>query len=199
MFGWKAKLSYALGLMFLFILLDSPVQADVDWDRILDREVVVEAVKNAEGIRGVRVAFAVAAPNENIWAALVDYERFDEIFLGIEKMRVLEQAPSGAKVEFWVDAVVTDLHYVLYRDYAQPGTRLTWKRLSGDLERIEGSWEIRDTPQPGVKLLTYESYVEVGGIVPTWFIQQGAIQKAHDMAVRLRTWIEEGKLPDGSG
>jgi uncharacterized membrane protein len=197
--GWLAKLSCALGLVSLFIPVGSAATADVDWDRILNREIVVDAVKNAEGIRGVRAAFAVAAPSEKIWAALVDYERFDKVFLGIDKMQVLEQDPSGAKVAFWVDAVLTDLHYVLYRSYEQPGVRLTWKRLSGDMERIEGSWEIRDTPRPNVKLLTYESYVEIGGIVPTWLIQQGAVQKAQDMALRLRTWIEDGTLSDDPG
>ena len=196
MFGCKWKLLCALGLVTVFFLVVPTAKAEVDWDRILSREVVVEAVKNSEGIRGVRASFAITAPSEGIWAALVDYDRFDEVFQGIRKMQVLEQNQSGAKVEFWIDAVLTDLHYVLYRHYEKPGVRLTWKRVSGDLARIEGSWEIRDTPRPDAKLLTYESYVEVGGIVPTWLVQQGAIRKAHDMAVRLRTWIEDGKLED---
>lgn len=196
MFDCKWKMFYVLGLVTVFFLVVPIAKTEVDWARIFSNEVVVEAVKNSEGIRGVRASFAVTASSERIWAALVDYERFDEVFQGIRNMRVLEQNGSGAKVEFWVDAVLTDLHYVLYRHYEKPGVRLTWKRVSGDLARIEGSWEIRDTPRPDTKLLTYESYVEVGAIVPTWLVQRGAIRKTHDMAVRLRTWIEDGKFED---
>jgi hypothetical protein len=80
----------------------------------------------------------------------------------------------------------------LYRHYEKPGWRLTWRRLSGDLQRIEGSWEVRETPQPGVHLLVYESYVQVGGMMPTALIRWGAMQKAREMGQRLRQWITHG-------
>ncbi len=194
MFSWKRQLLCALVLLTVLFPTAPTARAEVDWDRMFGREVVVEKIKNSEGRRGVRSSFAINASREEIWAKLVDYERFEEVFQGIRKMRVLEQDNSGAKLEFWIDAGPRDFHYVLYRHYEKPGVRLTWKRVSGDLKQIEGSWEIHNTPRLDVKLLTYESYVEIGGIVPTWLVQTGAIRKAREMAVRLRTLIEDGRL-----
>jgi hypothetical protein len=122
---------------------------------------------------------------------LLDYKHFPDIFPAIDNMRVLEHDAQGATVEFWVDAVLRKYHYVVYRHYAQPGWRLTWRRLAGDLQRIEGSWEIRQTPHPGLYLLVYESYVQVGGIVPTSLVRWGAMRTAREMGQRLRQWIAQ--------
>jgi hypothetical protein len=111
-------------------------------------------------------------------------------------MQVLEQDAYGAKIEFWVDAVLRKYHYVVYRSYEQPGRRLTWRRLSGDVQRLEGSWEIRDTPERDVHLLVYESYVHVGGILPLSLVRRSAMQKAREMGQGLRQWI--ARLPAGN-
>jgi uncharacterized membrane protein len=165
-------------------------QRSIDWGRILAGEVVVEAVQKSDGLLGVRATFAVAAAREQIWAVLLDYENFPQMFRGIEKIKVQEQHASGAQVEFWIDAVLKKYHYVLYRHYEQPGWRLTWQQIAGDLKRSEGSWDIRETPQSGVHVLIYESYVEVGGVVPLAWMQRGALRRARDMGERLRQWIE---------
>lgn len=165
-------------------------QRSMDWGRILAGEVVVEAVQKSDGLLGVRATFAVAAAREHIWAVLLDYENFPQMFRGIEKITVQEQHASGAQVEFWIDAVLKKYHYVLYRHYEQPGWRLTWQQIAGDLKRIEGSWDIRETPQSGVHVLIYESYVEVGGVVPRAWMQRGALRRTRDMGERLRQWIE---------
>jgi ribosome-associated toxin RatA of RatAB toxin-antitoxin module len=168
----------------------------LDWGALLRGDVQIEAVESSDALPGLRASFAVRASAERIWAALLDYPSFPAIFAGVERLQVLEQDEHGARVEFWVDAVLTRYHYVLDRRYEQPGRRLTWRRSSGDLERIEGSWEIRESPQPGVQLLVYESYVKAGRLVPTSWIRWGATRKAREMALRLREWLE--RPPSGS-
>ena len=170
-------------------------QRSTDWERMLAGEVVVDAVQKDDGLAGVRAMFAVTAAREQIWAVLLDYENFQQMFHGIEKIKVQEQYASGAQVEFWIDAVLKKYHYVLYRHYEQPGWRLTWQQIAGDLKRIEGSWEIRATPQSGVHVLIYESYVDIGGIVPRAWVQGGALRRARDMGERLRQWIEQQPHP----
>lgn len=162
----------------------------VDWPRVLGGEVIVQTVQTRDGVPGVRAVFAVTAPRERIWAVLLDYGNFPKIFEGIAKMHVLSQDERGAVIEYWVDAVVRDYHYVLARAYEAPGRRLTWKRTAGDLERIEGSWEILDAPRPGVHLLVYESFVKVGGVVPSRVVRWPAMARAREMGERLRAWIE---------
>jgi len=79
---------------------------------------------------------------------------------------------------------------VLYRHYDEPGRRLTWTRVAGDLKRLEGSWEIRETPRPDVQMLVYELYVDIGGIMPGALVRAEAMRRTREMSERLRSWIE---------
>lgn len=180
----------ALLLIGALLTSNSAVVGGVDWDTLLAGEVVVETIKHPDGFSGLRASFTVAAGRERIWAVLVDYANFPQLFPDIDKMHVLAQDQDGAQVEFWVNAVVARYHYVLYRRYDEPGRRLTWTRIGGDFKRLEGSWEIRDTPRPGVSLLVYESYVDIGGVIPKALVRLEAMRKAREMGQRLQHWIE---------
>jgi len=166
------------------------VAGSVDWNALFAGEVAVAAVKRPDGIPGLQASLAVSASRERIWAVLIDYANFLKIFPDIHNMRVLAQDQQGAKVEYWVNVVLSQYHYVLYRRYDEPGRRLTWTRIAGDLKRIEGSWEIRDTPRPDVQMLVYESYVDIGGIIPVAMVRAEAMRRAREMGERLRSWIE---------
>jgi ribosome-associated toxin RatA of RatAB toxin-antitoxin module len=180
-------------LALLWIVLPHCVEAtgsDAEWQDLLAGEVLTTPVRNVEGLPGVRAMFTVTASRQRIWSVLVDYRHFPQIFPALNKLRVLSQDAQGARVEYWANAAFLRLHYVLYRHYIEPGRRLTWSRVAGDLKRIEGFWEIRDTPRPDVHLLVYESYVQVGSLVPTTLVRQSALRKAQEMGERLRAWIE---------
>jgi hypothetical protein len=178
-----------VSLCLVFSHAIAAADAEMDWPALWRGEVLVETIENSQGLPGLRAVFVVPAARERIWSVLLDYQHYAQIFTGIDKMQVLEQDAHGAKIEFWVDAVLRKYHYVVYRYYEQPGRRLTWRRLSGDLQRLEGSWEIRDTPERDVHLLVYESYVQVGGIVPLSLVRWSAMQKAREMGQGLRQWI----------
>ena len=194
---WTWRRWYAVFLILGVSLASGPaVVGGVDWDTLLAGEVVVETVQHPDGFSGLRASFTVAAAQERIWAVLVDYENFPKLFPDIQKMRVLTQDQYGAQVEFWINAIVAHYHYVLSRRYDEPGRRLTWTQIAGDLKRIEGSWEIRDTPRPGVHLLVYESYVDIGGAIPTALVRLEATRKIREMGERLRHWIEGRPMPD---
>lgn len=174
----------------LTVFSAAALAADLDRDALERGEVIVEEVESTLGIPGVRASFMVLASRETIWTTLLDYDNFPKFFQGIDRLVVLEQDVSGARVEFWINAVLMDLHYILYRHYAEPGHRLTWKRVSGDLKEIQGSWLIMDTDDPAKKLLVYASYVDIGFTPVTWIIRQGAKMKAEEMCNRLRQWLE---------
>jgi hypothetical protein len=179
------------------LLVPVPIRAgEVDWNTLFTGEVVVKTAQHPDGFSGVRALFTVAAARQRIWAALTDYTNFRAIFPDIHKMHVLAQDQRGARVEYWVNAIVAHYHYVLYRRYDAPGQRLTWTQIAGDLKRIEGSWEIRDTPRPEVHLLVYESFVDIGGVIPVALVRLEAMRKTRQMSERLRNWIEGRPMPD---
>lgn len=183
--------------LILIILSTSDAQAQdaaLDWEALNQGEVIIEEVTTESGIPGVRALFLVKAARETIWYTLLDYDNFPKFFEGIIRMKVLKQGQNGAHIEYWVDAVVMDLHYILYRNYAEPGYRLTWRRVAGDLKVIEGSWKILDTDDREKKLLIYESYVDIGFSLITWAIRQGAKRKAKKMGQRLRDWLENEQI-----
>jgi len=187
---WTWSVGYLALLMLGMLLVVVPPVAGRDWTLLFAGDVVVEPVKHPDGISGLRASFAVAAPRERIWAVLLDYANFPKIFPDIHDLRVLTHDPQGDQVEYWVNAVVSKYHYVLYRHYDEPGRRLTWTRVAGDLKRIEGSWEIHDTPRSDVQMLVYESYIDIGGVVPKALVRMEAMRKAREMGERLRSWIE---------
>ena len=182
-------LSYALSL-YLFLQGVAVASTDLDWERLLKGDIIVDSMSNGEGIPGVKLLMTVNASREQIWELLTDYENFSNTFKAVEKLKVLEQDSEGAYVEFWVDAVITKYHYILYRHYEKPQRRISWKRVSGDLKRIEGSWEIHDTPRPEAKLLIYNSYVKVESAIPKSWIRMGAMRQARAMGRHLRKTLE---------
>lgn len=179
-------------LLFLYTMLHilTSYSSDINWDKLFSGDIIVNPVSDKKGIPGVRLFMTVKAARERIWGTLTDYENFSNIFEAIDKIKVHKQDDQGAHVEFWIDAVFTKYHYILYRHYEKPQERLRWKRVSGDLERIKGSWEIRDTPRPGTKLLIYESYVKVTTAIPEFLMRWEAIRRARAMGQRLREVLE---------
>ena len=193
-----SRILYTICLIFYLTFSCSAWASDaqIDWDKLLAGNVIGEAVENKDGLPGVRASFCVKAEREHIWSVLIDYDKFPAIFRNLKKIRVLERSQAGAKVEFWyavkfLKVFNKDLHYVLDRRYIIPGRQITWTRDSGDLKRIEGSWEIRDTQKSDVYLLVYSSYVEPDWYVPVKLVRSGALNEATDMAGRIRDWIEQ--------
>jgi ribosome-associated toxin RatA of RatAB toxin-antitoxin module len=193
---WGVRCTTLLMMLGILLVTASAVAGSVDWAALFAGDVVVDAVQHPDGIPGLRASFTVVAPRERIWTVLLDYAHFPKIFPDIHDMRVLTNDQQGARVEYWVHAFVSKYHYVLYRRYDEPGRRLTWTRVAGDLKRIEGSWEIHETPRSDVQMLVYESYIDIGGVVPKALVRAEAMRKARVMGERLRNWIEGHHMSD---
>ena len=183
--------------LFLTVNAATSVAMDVDWEKLFSGEIEVSSVSHPDDIPGLQLLMTLNTSRERIWRALTDYKNFTNIFKSIDKLKVLKENPEGAHVEYWVDAVLANYQYVVYRHYEKPLERLTWERESGDLERIEGSWEIRDTPRPQTKLLIYTSYVQTSDGIPKSWVRWGAKRRARAMGKRLRQALEASASENG--
>jgi hypothetical protein len=152
--------------------------------------VVVEELLNADGVPGLRAAFTVHCTREKAWRTVTDYPNYPRIFRDIEQLSVLEQSDHGALLDYRIKILLRHYHYVIRREYVIPGQRAVWHRASGDLEVIEGSWEVRAGNEPGTQLLVYESYVRLGAVVPNSLLRKLAVARTKDMGLRVRGWIE---------
>jgi ribosome-associated toxin RatA of RatAB toxin-antitoxin module len=87
----------------------------------------------------------IAAPPEQCYAALIDFEHLPDWQGAVRRADVLERDAEGrgAVVEYEVDAKVKRVHYTL-RQVHQPPHRLGCEYLGGDFRDFSGEW--RFTP-----------------------------------------------------
>jgi hypothetical protein len=178
----------AMGMCLVPLRVDGAEVAD--WALLSQGVVVIEDVRDATGLLGIRATFAVDASREQIWTVLTNYDSYAKIFPRVQRLRVLQKDERGATLEYWGDAVVSDLHYILRRTYVRPLHAITWRRTAGDLKRIEGSWRILDGPHAELSVVVYESFVDIGIPLVGTVFRPLAKTEIRKMAVRLRAWIE---------
>ena len=168
-------------------------QPEYDWQLLNQGEILVEKIKDENGLPGIRTMFTIRATNEVLWGVLTDYDNFNNIYGGIDSLHVLTEDESGARVEIYQTVLIKKIQFVLQRNYTAPGYRLTWERVSGDMKIIKGSWDILDASDEGTKLVIFTSFFKYGGIVPTRLTRNWAMKEIHTMAQNARIWVEENR------
>lgn len=142
--------------------------------------------EGVEGIPGLHATFEINAPRDKVLETLWNIDRFKEIFPDIKKLTVKKRADDMVRAEFHVDAVLKEISYTLHRTVDREKGDIVWREAGGDLEKIRGAWRVRPTSDARVTRVTYESFVEVGGFVPTGLYRDLAMRKVTEMAARVR-------------
>jgi ribosome-associated toxin RatA of RatAB toxin-antitoxin module len=114
-------------------------------------------------IRGSSVAEA-DAPIDRCWALVEDVAIAPEWQGGLLEMKVVERDAQGrAEVcDALSDAKLRKVRTRVKFTYEGP-TRLSWKMLEGELDSMEGSWELEDLGA-GRTRVTYAVAVDPGSI-----------------------------------
>jgi len=150
----------------------------------------IEDVTNDRGVKGLRATFQLNASREAIWDLLTDYDRFTETFTGIRSLEVISEDARGARVRFKIKVAFLSFDYTLQRDYVRPYELLTWHRTNGDFRDLSGSWGILPGPAEGVQQVIYESFVDVGFLIPTALVRDGAANELEKTVTRMRARLE---------
>ena len=140
-------------------------------------------------IQGLRASFVVDAAPDIVLATLWDIDRFLEIFPDILRLKVQKRALRQMDVAFTVDAVLAEVSYTLRRSLDREAKVIWWREIGGDLRHVRGSWMVKALPD-GSSMVTYESFVEVGMMVPTGFYRDLALKKVTEMATRVRAAVK---------
>lgn len=152
----------------------------------------IEDVTNDRGVKGLRARFQLNASREAIWDLLTDYDRFTETFTGIRSLEVINEDSQGARVRFKIKVAFLSFDYTLQRDYVRPYELITWHRTGGDFRHLSGSWGIIPGPAQGIQEIIYESFVDVGFLVPTALVRDGAAKELEQTVKRIRARLEAG-------
>ena len=157
-----------------------------------EESILIEDVTNDQGIHGLRATFHLQAPRQDIWALLTDYDRFKETFKGIRRIEIINQDERGARVRYTIKAWILTFDYTLQRDYVRPYELITWRRTGGDFRVISGAWMILPGPREDLHEIVYESYVDVGFLIPTKLVRNRAAQELEKTVVRIRDRLATG-------
>jgi len=110
----------------------------------------------------------IAAPVDECYRTLVDFERYPEWAGDLKQATVIDTDEQGRAtvVEFRAAAMGRSTTYRLQYDYEGAPNRLAWELLSGDLEReLDGAYLLGTTPGfPESTDVVYELSVDL--IVP---------------------------------
>ena len=154
--------------------------------------IIIEDVTNDQGIHGLRATFHLPASRKAIWALLTDYDRFKETFKGIRHIEIIDEDERGARVRYKIKAWILTFDYTLQRDYVRPYELITWRRTGGDFRVISGSWMILPGPRDDLHQIVYESYVDVGFLIPTALVRNRAAHELEKTIVRMRERLAAG-------
>ena len=156
----------------------------------VEKSISIEDVTNEQGVKGLRATYQLAASREAIWDLLTDYDRFRETFTKIHSLEVINEDDQGARVRFKIKVMFLSFDYTLQRDYVRPYELLTWHRTGGDFRQISGSWSILAGPDEGVHTVIFESFVDVGYLIPTALVRNRAARELENTVILIRTRLE---------
>jgi len=134
----------------------------------------------------------IAAPLEQVWAALVDFERYPTWARDLKQVDVLERDDDGRGVDVRYRAAGfgRSTTYVLRYSYDEAPRRLPWVLVRGDItRRLDGAYAL-EALDDGRTNIVYDLVVEL--VVPLpGFIKHRAEHKIMHTALReLQAHVE---------
>ena len=136
----------------------------------------------------------IAAPVDELWAVLVDFERYPSWAADLKQVEVLERDDEGRGIEvlYRAAAMGRSTTYVLRYDHSDAPNRIPWVLARGDImRRLDGAYTLLPDPDdPNRTRVVYDLVVEL--VVPLpGFVKSRAEHKIIHTALRdLRTHVE---------
>ena len=118
----------------------------------------------------IKVEAKLQAPQKQIWATLTDCRLAADFIPHFESCRIIEKDPAGrwdVRENVSNPPFLPRNRTLIRSDYRAPNG-FTYRLVSGDMRRSEGSWEL--IPQAGGTLLRYSALVEPLVAVPSFLI-----------------------------
>jgi uncharacterized protein YndB with AHSA1/START domain len=138
----------------------------------------------------------IAAPVDEVWRVLVDFERYPAWAGDLKQVEVLERDAEGrgTLVLYRAAAMGRSTTYTLRYDHADAPTRVPWVLERGDIMRkLDGAYTlVADASDPGRTHVVYD--LEVDLVIPLpGFIKHRAEHKIIHTALRDLQAHVEGK------
>jgi hypothetical protein len=138
--------------------------------RLKAGEVLIDVRADPQGATGlISATIDVLAPPKTVWAIMLDCERSKLITPALKICRVTQQSSDGLSdvrehvVQWiWPLPAVRSVFASQYRPFEQ----IAFQRIEGDLEFLEGTWQLEPLRQGTATRLTYTARITPGWPVP---------------------------------
>jgi ribosome-associated toxin RatA of RatAB toxin-antitoxin module len=134
-------------------------------------EVIVRSDESDK--RRVQAAILIDSPAQPIWSVLTDCNHTPEFIPKLKSCRILQPGENTRITEQQVkiSTFLPRVTYVIQSDY-QKFRRIDFKKVSGDLKALEGSWVLEEIGDGRYTILVYSVFLD-----PGFFIPQGMVQR----------------------
>ena len=144
----------------------------------------------------VHATIDIAAPPAIVWAVLADCDRAPKIVPNMESCRIVQRDSAGRWElrETVLNVALLPRIRSLVRNDFEPGHRLAFKRVSGDMRISDGEWRIEPLAKGKATRVYYSALFATSMMVPQFLIDQAA---ARDFPTFFRN-IERESLEDAA-
>ena len=135
----------------------------------------------------IKVEAKFQASQKQIWATLTDCRRAGDFIPHFESCRIIDKDPAGrwdVRENISNPPFLPRNRTIIRSDYRAPNG-FTYRLVSGDMHRSEGSWEL--APQAGGTFLRYSALMEPLVAVPSFLIIPAIKNDVSEMFRRLDT------------
>jgi uncharacterized membrane protein len=141
----------------------------------------------------------IAAPLEQVWQTLLDFERYPTWANDLKQVEVLERDAEGRGVEVRYRAAGfgRSTTYTLRYDYAEAPNRLPWVLVSGDITRkLDGAYSLRPVPgNPNTTEVIYDLEVDLVIPLPGFVKHRAEHRIIHTALKELQARVEGDPAP----
>lgn len=138
----------------------------------------------------VKDSIDVKASAEDIFAVATDFESYPDWNANIKETRIEETDDEGrgSKVWFKVDAKVKTVAYTLEYDYSNAPEGFSWKRIEGDVKKLDGAYAFDEFDD--VTEIRYEMEIDPGFPIPGFLKKQAEKQIVRGALEDLKKRVE---------
>jgi carbon monoxide dehydrogenase subunit G len=132
----------------------------------------------------------IAAPREVVWERLVDYDNAPDIFTNLSLCQVVGTEGDIKLVRQLVEpGGPFKFDYIVNLREEKPRL-IAWKRRSGSLEEVTGTWELKPEANGKATKVTYKIHLDGGILLPPWLLSKQVRGYLPKMLNALREKVE---------
>jgi ribosome-associated toxin RatA of RatAB toxin-antitoxin module len=142
--------------------------------------------------RRVQAAILIDSPARQIWSVLTDCHHTSEFIPDLKSCRILQNGEDSQITEQQVKFswFLPKITYVFQSNY-QKFKRIDFKKVSGDLKALEGSWVLEEISDGRGTILTYSVFVDPGFFIPQWLARRILRKDLPKVLLALRNRVSD--------